>query len=114
MCKRIPKVNQLLKKELGQIILKEIDFPKDVLATITRVETLPNLSESRVFISVFPEKTSREIIGLLRREIYFLQQKINKRLKMRPLPKLVFVLEKKTTEAGKIEEILEKLKKEKE
>ncbi|MBU4298575.1 30S ribosome-binding factor RbfA [Patescibacteria group bacterium] len=110
MSKRIPRVNQLLKKELGQIILKEIDFPKDVLVTITRVETLPNLSESRVFISVFPEKISREILEILRREIYFLQQKINKRLKMRPLPRLLFVLEKMTVEAGRIEEILEKLK----
>ncbi len=112
MSRRIPRVNQLIKKELGQVILREVDFPKDVLVTITRVETLPNLNESRVFVSVFPEKRGEEILGILTKKIYFLQQKINQRLKMRPLPRLIFVLEKMTVEAGKIEEILEKLKKE--
>lgn len=112
MSKRIPRVNQLIKKELGQIILKEIDFPKDVLVTITRVETLQDLKESKIFISVFPENKTNEIIELLTRKIYFLQQKINQRLKMKFLPRLKFFLEEKTTEAGKIEEILEKLKKE--
>lgn len=112
MSKRIPRVNQLLKKELGELILKEIDFPKDVLVTITRVETVPNLKESRIFISVFPENKEQEIIAFLNKKIYFLQQKINRRLKMRPLPRLVFVLEEMTVEAGKIEELLEKLKKE--
>ncbi len=111
MSKRIPRINQLIKKELGELILREIDFPKDVLVTITRVETDPNLKESKIFISVFPENNKQEILAILRREIYFLQQKINQRLKMRFLPRLVFFLEKKTAEAGEIEEILEKLKK---
>jgi len=110
MGKRIPRVNELIKKELGQIILKEIDCPKDVLVTITRVETLSNLKESKVFISVFPENKVKEIINFLNGKIYFLQQKINKRLKMRPLPRLIFLLEKKATEAAEIEEILEELK----
>ena len=43
MSQRILKVNQLIKKELSQIILKEAEFPKEVLVTLTRVETLPNL-----------------------------------------------------------------------
>lgn len=112
MPKRIPRVNQLIKKELGELILKEIDFPKDVLTTITRVETSSDLKESRVFISVFPENKAQEVMRILMREIYFLQQKINQRLKMRFLPRLLFFLEEKTAEAGEIEEILEKLKRE--
>ncbi len=39
MSKRIPQVNQLIKKELSQIILREIEFPVGVLVTLTRVET---------------------------------------------------------------------------
>jgi len=91
--------------------LKEIDFPKDVLVTITRVETMSNLKESKVFISIFPENKREEILNFINRKIYFLQQKINQRLKMKPLPKLFFLLEKKTAEVGEIEKILEKLKK---
>lgn len=110
MTKRIQRVNQLIKKELSWLILKEVELPKDVLLTITRVETTSNLTESNVYISVFPEREAK-IIELLRKRIYFLQGRLNTRLKMRPLPKLNFILEKKTVEAGKIEEILERLKK---
>jgi len=40
---RIQQVNQLIKEELGQIILREGGFSKNVLVTITRVETTRNL-----------------------------------------------------------------------
>ena len=112
MLKRIPQVNQLIKKELGQFILREVDFPPDVLVTVTRVDTSPNLAESKIYISTMPEDRGKEVLKILEKIIYELQQKINKRLKMRPIPKIRFVEEKETKEAGKIEEILEELKKE--
>lgn len=111
MPKRIQKVNQLIKKELGIIILREVDFPADVLVTVTRVDTSPNLIDSKVYISTMPEDRSEEILKILDRMIYELQQKINKRLKMRPIPKIRFVEEKETVEAGRIEAILNSLEK---
>jgi ribosome-binding factor A len=112
MTKRIQRVNQLIKKELSQILLREIEFPHEVLATITRVETSSNLIESNVWISVLPEEESERILEILNKNIYFLQQKLNKRLKMRPIPRIKFLEERKTIEAAKIEEVLEELKKE--
>ena len=113
MSKRIDQVNQLIQEELSQIILKEIEFPKNVLVTLTRVETTPNLIESKVFISVMPEDKMDEVFRILNERIYEIQQMLNKRLKMRPVPRIEFWKEKKTSEAGRIEEILEKLKKKK-
>lgn len=113
MTKRLQRVNQLIKKELSQIILREIEFPAGVLVTITRVESAANLIQAKVFISVIPEEKILEVLRILNYQIYQLQQKINKRLKMRPVPQIKFLSEKKTSEAGRIEEILEKLKKEK-
>jgi len=110
MTKRIQRVNELIKKEISQLILREVEFPKNVFVTVTRVETSPDLRESKVFISVLTQEDKSMVFTLLNREIYALQQKINKRLKMRPIPKILFLEEKRTAEAGKIEEILEKLK----
>lgn len=112
MSKRLPRVNQLIKKELSQTILKEIEFPCDVLVTITRVETSSNLAESNVWISAFPEEKISKILEILNKNIYFLQQKLNQRLKMRPIPRIKFLEERKIREASQVEEILEKLKKE--
>jgi len=111
MSKRIQRLNELIKEELGKILLKEGDFPKGVLVTITRVETLADLSEAKVWISVLPEGKVEKIVGDLNKRIFFLQQKINKILRMRIVPKIRFLVETKTKEAARIEEILENLKK---
>ena len=109
---RLQRVNQLLKKELSRLLLKEMEFPTDVLVTITRLETTKDLRESNVSISVFPKEKGEKICQILNKNLYFLQPKLNKRLKMRPLPKIRFLEEKLTLEAGQVEEILEQLKKE--
>lgn len=110
MGRRILRINALLQRELGQLFLKEMDFSPDILVTITRVETAPDLLESNIFVSVLPEEKIPNIIEILKKRIYFLQQEINKRLKMAPLPRLKFLPEKKTIQAAKIEEVLEELK----
>jgi len=109
--KRIPRVNQLIKKELSQIVLKEIEFPKGVLVTVTRVEASLGLNQAKVFISSLPESHTERVLSILNRQIYFIQQKLNKRLKMKFIPKIEFREEKKTREAGEVEGILERLKK---
>lgn len=110
MGKRIQRVNELIKRELSQILLREADFPKDVLATITRVETSVNLNQTKVYISAIPEEKAAAVLQILNKRIYDLQQMLNKRLKMRPIPRIGFVEEKETIEAGGIEKILEGLK----
>lgn len=113
MSKRIARVNQLIKEEISQIILRDFDLPKEVLVTVTRVESSANLIQAKVFVSCFPEEKSEEVLKILKNQVYPLQQKLNKKLRMRPVPQIIFIEEKKTVEAGRIEEILEGLKKKK-
>jgi len=112
MGKRIQRVNQLIKKELSQILLKEVDFPKDILVTLTGVETSVDLSGVKVYVSIMPEGKIKEIIKILNRNLKQIQQKIGERLKLRIIPKIRFVEEKKTREAARIDELLERVKKE--
>ncbi len=110
MPNRILKVNELIKRELGQLLLKEIDFPKDTLVTITRTEASVDLNQAKVYISIMPESQKSQVLPILKKQIYILQQKLNKRLKMRPTPRIRFLEEKQTSQAGRVEEILEGLK----
>ena len=112
MNNRVSRVNHLIQQELSQIILKELDFPLSILITLTRVETSNNLFQTKIDISVLPENETKKVFQVLNQQIYGLQQKLNQRLKMRPVPRIKFIKEKKTAEAGRIEEILEKIKKE--
>jgi len=108
---RVSRVNQLIKEEISCLISKKIDFPKGLLVTVTRVETSANLIQTKVYVSVMPCDQSSRVLQILRESIYRLQQKLNKRLSMRPTPKIIFMEEKTTKEAGRIEELLEKIKK---
>ena len=103
-------INQLIKKEISNIILKEVDIERSVLITVTRVETSSNLIQSKVYVSVFPEESFERAFNFLNRNIFHLQQELNKRLSMRPVPKIIFKKEEKAKEAGRVEEILEELK----
>lgn len=109
MTKRIERVNSLLEREIGKILLKEFSFD-NAMVTLTRVETTANLIGARVYISVFPEEENAKIIKILNRRVYEIQNKINKLLNMRPIPKIIFGKEVQISEASKIEGILNKLR----
>ena len=51
MSARMPKVNALLKREIGNCLEKNFEFP-DILVTIHDVEVSPNLRNAIVFVGV--------------------------------------------------------------
>lgn len=110
MSQRIQRVNQLIKEQIGQLILKEIDFGS-VLVTITEVDTAADLSQSKIKISVLPSEKSEQVLRTLRKHVFRLQQALNKRLTMRIVPKIKFVIDQTEAKAQRIEEILSKIKK---
>jgi ribosome-binding factor A len=112
MSERIVQINGLLRKEISNILLKGEGFDRDTLITITRVETTIDLAEAKVFVSVMPAKKSEEIMDFLQKNIYYIQQKLNKKLSIKRVPKIIFYTEKKVAQAGRIEEIIEKIHKE--
>lgn len=94
------------------ILLREFDLPDGVLVTVTRVDATGNLQEAKVYISVMPEAKLEDVLGALQRNIYHIQQMLNKRLRMRPVPRIRWTIETKTSQAQRIEELLEKTKEE--
>lgn len=108
MTKRIERVNKLLKEEINKILLKEFDFEK-VLVTIIDVETAPNLSYADIKISVMPDDKEEQILKILESQIHSIQKALNKKLNMRPIPRIRFKIDKDLKKLHKIDEILEKL-----
>lgn len=112
MSNRIQRVESLIQEELGKILLRNVEFSAGVLVTITRVEASVDLANARVYIGVLPQTESKKILGILNKIVYALQKTLNKRLRMRPIPKIRFIEEKETGRAARVEELLEELKKE--
>src|SRR3989344_4295923 len=108
---RLDKVNSLLEQEISKIIARNFSF-HDALVTLTRVDATANLIEAKAYISVMPEDKTDAAIKSLNGDVYNIQQKLNKMLNMRPIPKIKFVKDPIIAEASKIEALLETLKKE--
>jgi len=108
---RILKVNELIKHELGQILLREVEMPKGAVVTLTRVAASGNLQEAKVYISVMPDEKGQEALKSLSQNVYDIQQVLNERLNMRPVPRIQWVLEKAGAETQHVEELLDKIKK---
>lgn len=106
MSNRIEKVNSLLQHEIGKILLRDYAFSPDTLVTITRVETTGNLIEAKVYVSVYPETKAKGVLNALEKSVYDIQFKINRALRMRPIPKIIFVKETEISRADRIEELL--------
>lgn len=109
MFSRIDRVNELIKEILAKIIQEEADIPPGVFLTLVKVDTSKDLRYARVFVSVFPEKKFGKTIEHLGKKIYLIQGALNKKLHMKPLPRIEFVADKTEAEADKIEKLLKKI-----
>lgn len=103
---RIEKVNSLLEQEIGKIIQRDFEFSPNTLTSVTHVDTSANLIEAKVFVSVFPDEKADEIIAKLNRGVWSIQKKIDKLLKMRPIPKIIFRKDSHPKTASRVEELL--------
>jgi ribosome-binding factor A len=111
MSQRIEKMNELVKNQLAQLILKEIEFPENSLVTITKVATSPDLKVAKVYITVIPENTRGTALKILQKSSRFLHHGLNNILKTKFTPNLNFFIDDQEVFADEVEKILDEIKK---
>ncbi|HPN96599.1 MAG TPA: 30S ribosome-binding factor RbfA [Candidatus Moranbacteria bacterium] len=109
MSQRISKINELIRQHVSDIMLKELSLKEGVFVTIAKVDTSPDLRYTRVFISIFPESETSYVTKTLEKEIYEIQGELNRRLHMKPLPKIQFHVDKTESKADEIEKLLKEI-----
>ncbi len=109
MPNRLDKVNELIKHVVAEIIERELSLKAGVFITVAKVDTTPDLRYTRVFVSIFPEKEIDYVIKSLKKEIYRIQGVLNKKLSMRPLPRIEFKIDLTESKADEIEKLLKEI-----
>ena len=105
---RINRINQLIKKEIADILLKEI-FVKHVLITVQNVDTFKDLKYTKIKVSVMPFEKSEEVLKILERQTPNIQKQLNKVIQIKFVPKIKFEIDKSGEKASRVEEILKGL-----
>ena len=57
---RITRVNELLKREIANLIEKYIEHKKDCLISVTEVNTTPDLRQAKVHISILGDNNMKK------------------------------------------------------
>lgn len=109
MSLRIAKINELVKSHLGEILTRELSLKPGVFITISKVDTSPDLRYTRVFVSIFPDSEIHYVEQTLKKEMNTIQGNLNKKLVMKPLPKVVFKTDLTESKADVIEKLLREL-----
>ncbi|PIU78471.1 MAG: ribosome-binding factor A [Candidatus Moranbacteria bacterium CG_4_10_14_3_um_filter_44_15] len=109
MFSRIDRINELIRETLAEIVARELEMPPGVFVTVVKVDTSRDLRYARVFVSIFPEKKFGRMLELLEKKIYLIQGMLNKKLHMKPLPRIEFAADKTEAEADKIEKLLKEI-----
>lgn len=107
--RKIQKLESVLKEVVARIIDQEIDFFDTLLVTVTRAHVSDDRRYATVFISVLggSEKTALEI---LKKNVYPIQQQVNRQLRIRPIPQIRFALDEAEIAREGVEKSLVKLK----
>ena len=108
MSERIKKINDHLRDETAKILLAELRGDDGAIVTVTRAEVSPTLEHATIYISVLPVQRATGVLRKTKQQIFFLQQALNHRLVMRPVPKIKFAIDHGPEQAARIAQLLEK------
>lgn len=104
------EINELLRREISNIILYELGDPRTGMVTITRVEVAGDYRSAKVFITVRgDEKDVRRTLRALAHARGHIQALIADRIKLRWTPVLEFFEDKELVEALRIEKLLDQV-----
>ncbi len=89
MTTRTDRIDQLLRQEIGEILARDIQDPRIGFVTITDVETAPDLSTARVWVSIIGQPDERATtLRALERAMPFVRRELGARVRLRRIPEL--------------------------
>jgi len=104
MSRRTERVNDLIRDELSDLLLREVRDPRlGVLISITHVEVTPDLNNARVSVSVMaPPAEQQDALKALNAAAAFFHRELKSRIDMRRIPFLTFKLDTSIAEAATV------------
>ena len=92
---RLPKIERLIQKDLGEIFLSETRQMHGILVSVTKVGMSPDLSLAKAYLSIFPSAKSKEIMENINRQKKAIRYELGLRIgkQVRRIPELAFFLD---------------------
>ena len=104
---RVQKLQELIKEETSQIILRELKDPRIGFVTVTDVEVTGDLREAKIYVSLMgSEKQKAASWEGLMGALGFVRREIGQRIRLRYTPEISFALDKSLDYSDHIQKLL--------
>ena len=113
--KRQLQVAEIIRRNIGIVLQQEGSYiyGNEALVTVTNVKTTPDLSQAKIYLSVYNIEDKQSVIMLLQQQQHMIKQNLVHRIKkhVRRIPQLEFYLDDTLDEMYKLNELFDDLNK---
>ena len=107
---RLERVAELLREAISDILRMVVHDPRIGFVTITEVKVTPDLRECFAYVSVYGSKeVQNDTMAGLQSSADFIRGELNKRVRLRFIPKLQFIFDSRVESANKVLQLLDSL-----
>lgn len=110
--KRQEQVAELIKRNFGVVLQQEGSYIYgDAFVTVTQVQVTPDLSQAKLYISIFNTENKQGVLMMLEKEIHKLKQALAYRIRrhVRRIPDIAIYLDDTLDEMYKLNQIFDNL-----
>ena len=110
MTQRTQRIDELLRQEMTSILQRDVDDPRIGFATITDIETTPDLRHAKVLVSVIGQPAERNAtLAAMGHAMPFVRHELGKRLRLKRIPELHLELDDSLERGTRILHLLDEL-----
>lgn len=107
MSTKSDKIAELIQRNISEIIQFDVKDPKIGFITITDCQVTNDLSYAKIFVSFLGQNARKEAgMRSLERSKGYIRSELSKKLSIRKVPELIFVLDDALERGNKIEKII--------
>jgi ribosome-binding factor A len=102
---RNERAGSVIQTELAKMIIRDIELPGGLI-TIVDVVVDKKMEHARVHVSVIPASMEARALRALNMKIGEFQHQLNRKMGIRPMPLILFVLDRGNLNAARVEKRL--------
>ena len=108
---RVRKMQEFIKQEIGQMLLRDLKDTRLGFVTVTEVAVTGDLREATVYVSLFGSDEEKEkSFAALQNATGFIRTELGKRLQVRHTPEITFAVDRSIDYGDHIERVLKSIK----
>lgn len=105
---RTDRLNELVQRELAQMIQQEVKDPRLGMVTVSAVEITRDLAYAKVYVSIYDtDDKIKQNLAILNHAAGFLRSMLAKRIKIRTVPELHFIYDNSIVEGQRLSSIID-------